>query len=69
MLDGMVEAIRAGVSTRPASLHLPILSYAAKYASGFYGPFRRSRRVAATEFGDRKLATRWTRPTATRPCA
>src|SRR5262249_14860328 len=39
MLDGMVKAIRAGLDAAGFS-HLPILSYAAKYASGFYGPFR-----------------------------
>jgi porphobilinogen synthase len=39
MLDGMVQAIRRGLDAAGFS-HLPILSYAAKYASGFYGPFR-----------------------------
>src|SRR5437764_10769349 len=39
MLDGMVKAIRAGLDEAGFQT-LPILSYAAKYASGFYGPFR-----------------------------
>ena len=44
----------------------PILSYAVKFASGFYGPFGRPRirpRSSATAG-----PTRWTRPTAARPC-
>jgi porphobilinogen synthase len=39
MMDGMVQAIRAGLDQAGFSW-LPIMSYAAKYASGFYGPFR-----------------------------
>src|SRR5262249_29635224 len=39
MMDGMVQAIRGGLDG--AGLHnVPILSYAAKFASGYYGPFR-----------------------------
>jgi len=39
MMDGMVGAIRQGLDEAGFSW-LPIMSYAAKYASGFYGPFR-----------------------------
>src|SRR5262249_1827188 len=39
MLDGMVGAIRKGLDDAGFT-HLPIMSYAAKYASAFYGPFR-----------------------------
>ena len=39
MIDGMVGAIRKGLD-QGGYQHLPILSYAAKYSSSFYGPFR-----------------------------
>jgi porphobilinogen synthase len=52
MMDGMVAAIRAGLDTAEFS-HLPILSYAVKYASGFYGPFREAAE-GAPKFGDRR---------------
>src|SRR5207247_2348616 len=51
MLDGMVGAIRRGLD-EAAFPHLPILSYAAKYASGFYGPFRDAAE-SPPQFGDR----------------
>jgi porphobilinogen synthase len=51
MLDGMVKAIRAGLDAAGLE-HLPILSYAAKYASGFYGPFRDAAE-SPPQFGDR----------------
>jgi porphobilinogen synthase len=51
MLDGMVGAIRAGLDAAGFS-HVPILSYAAKYASGFYGPFRDAAE-SPPQFGDR----------------
>jgi porphobilinogen synthase len=51
MLDGMVQAIRAGLDAAGFS-HLPIMSYAAKYASGFYGPFRDAAE-SPPQFGDR----------------
>jgi porphobilinogen synthase len=51
MMDGMVAAIRAGLDSGGWS-HLPILSYAVKYASAFYGPFRDAADGAPT-FGDR----------------
>ena len=51
MMDGMVAAIRAGLDNGGFE-HLPILSYAAKYASGFYGPFREAAE-SPPQFGDR----------------
>lgn len=51
MMDGMVRAIRAGLDAAGFS-HIPILSYAAKYASGFYGPFRDAAE-SPPQFGDR----------------
>jgi len=51
MLDGMVGAIRRGLDEAGFSW-LPIMSYAAKYASGFYGPFRDAAE-SPPQFGDR----------------
>jgi porphobilinogen synthase len=51
MLDGMVGAIRQGLDAAGFS-HTPILSYAAKYASAFYGPFRDAAE-SPPQFGDR----------------
>ena len=52
MMDGRVGAIREALDA--ANLEeIPILSYAAKYASAFYGPFREAA-GSAPEFGDRK---------------
>jgi porphobilinogen synthase len=51
MLDGMVRAIRHGLDAAGFTW-LPILSYAAKYASGFYGPFRDAAE-SPPQFGDR----------------
>lgn len=50
-IDGMVGAIRCGLDASGFS-HLPILSYAVKYASGMYGPFREAA-DGAPKFGDR----------------
>jgi porphobilinogen synthase len=51
MLDGMVAAIRKGLD-EAGFPWLPIMSYAAKYASGFYGPFRDAAE-SPPQFGDR----------------
>lgn len=51
MMDGMVGAIRRGLDAAGFT-HIPILSYAAKYASGFYGPFRDAAE-SPPQFGDR----------------
>ena len=51
MLDGMIGAIRSGLDIAGFS-HVPIMSYAAKYASGFYGPFRDAAE-SPPQFGDR----------------
>jgi len=52
MMDGMVAAIRASLDAANFE-HLPVLSYAVKYASGFYGPFREAAQ-GAPRFGDRQ---------------
>jgi porphobilinogen synthase len=51
MLDGMVQAIRRGLDAA-GFRQLPIMSYAAKYSSGFYGPFRDAAE-SPPQFGDR----------------
>jgi porphobilinogen synthase len=51
MLDGMVGAIRAALDTAQLE-HVAIMSYAAKFASGLYGPFREAAE-GAPKFGDR----------------
>lgn len=52
MMDGMVKAIREALDANGFS-HVPILSYAAKYASAYYGPFREAAE-SAPSFGDRR---------------
>jgi porphobilinogen synthase len=52
MMDGMVSAIRKALDNDGFEL-TPILSYAVKYASSFYGPFRQAA-DGAPKFGDRK---------------
>ncbi|HIK36924.1 MAG: porphobilinogen synthase [Geminocystis sp.] len=52
MMDGMVKAIREALDENGFS-HIPILSYAAKYASAYYGPFREAAE-SAPSFGDRR---------------
>lgn len=51
MLDGMVGAIRAALDAERLE-HVTIMSYAAKFASAFYGPFREAAE-GAPQFGDR----------------
>jgi porphobilinogen synthase len=52
MIDGMVGRIRSDLDAAGFT-ELPILSYAAKYASGFYGPFREAAE-SVPAFGDRR---------------
>jgi porphobilinogen synthase len=52
MMDGRVAAIRAALDAAGFQ-NTPILSYAAKFASGFYGPFREAA-DSAPQFGDRR---------------
>jgi len=52
MMDGMIQALRGGLDAAGFQ-HLPIMSYAAKYCSGFYGPFRDAAE-SAPQFGDRR---------------
>ncbi|MDO5580717.1 MAG: porphobilinogen synthase [Planctomycetia bacterium] len=52
MMDGMIAAIRNGFDQNGFE-HLPIMSYSAKYASAFYGPFRDAAE-SAPQFGDRR---------------
>ena len=51
MMDGMVGAIREGLDSEGFE-NIPIMSYAAKFASGFYGPFREAAE-STPQFGDR----------------
>ena len=52
MIDGMIGAIRTAFD-RNRFEHLPIMSYSAKYASGYYGPFRDAAE-STPQFGDRR---------------
>ncbi len=52
MMDGRVAGIRKALDAAGFS-HVPILSYAAKFASAFYGPFREAA-GSAPQFGDRQ---------------
>ncbi len=52
MMDGMVRAIRRALDTNGFE-HLPLMSYAAKYSSAFYGPFREAAE-STPQFGDRR---------------
>ncbi|MFQ5796151.1 MAG: porphobilinogen synthase [Candidatus Bipolaricaulia bacterium] len=52
MIDGMVGAIREALD-RAGRSDVAIMSYAAKYSSGFYGPFRDAA-YSAPQFGDRR---------------
>jgi len=52
MMDGFVQAIRQGLD-EAGYADTPILSYAAKYASSYYGPFRDAA-DSAPQFGDRR---------------
>ena len=52
MMDGRVGAIRQTLD-REGFPHIPIMAYAAKFASGFYGPFREAAE-STPQFGDRR---------------
>jgi len=52
MMDGMVSAIRTALDENGFH-NLPVMSYAAKYSSGFYGPFREAAE-STPQFGDRR---------------
>lgn len=52
MMDGFVQAIRIGLDEAGFD-RVPLMSYAVKYASAFYGPFREAAQ-SAPQFGDRK---------------
>ncbi len=52
MMDGQIAAIREGLDEGNFE-NIPIMAYAAKYASCFYGPFREAAQ-SAPQFGDRK---------------
>lgn len=52
MMDGRVRAMRAALDDA-GFVNTPIMSYAAKYASGYYGPFREAAESTPT-FGDRR---------------
>jgi len=52
MMDGRVKAIRQALDEN-GFLNTPILAYAAKYASAFYGPFREAAE-STPQFGDRR---------------
>jgi porphobilinogen synthase len=52
MMDGRVGAIREMLDDQGYQ-NIPIMSYAAKYASGFYGPFREAAE-STPQFGDRR---------------
>ena len=52
MMDGFVAAIRQGLDAAGFS-EIPIMSYAVKYASAYYGPFRDAAQ-SAPQFGDRR---------------
>jgi porphobilinogen synthase len=52
MMDGRVEAIRAALDAG-GHQQIPVMSYASKFASAFYGPFREAA-DSAPQFGDRR---------------
>ncbi|MFC1977073.1 porphobilinogen synthase [Chloroflexota bacterium] len=52
MMDGRVKAIRGALDEKGLQ-DIPVLSYAAKYASAFYGPFREAAE-STPQFGDRR---------------
>ena len=67
MMDGRIKAIRMALEMG-GHTNVQIMSYAAKYASAFYGPFRDAVGSRGLLKGD-KATYRWTRPTARKRCA
>lgn len=53
MMDGRISAIKHGLAVAGFSNKVAVLSYAVKFASGLYGPFRDASQ-SAPKFGDRK---------------
>lgn len=53
MIDGMIQAIRRALDQKNYTM-IPLMSYAAKYASQFYGPFREAGGAQDSFTGDRK---------------
>ncbi|XP_012280276.1 delta-aminolevulinic acid dehydratase isoform X2 [Orussus abietinus] len=53
MMDGRIGKIKKGLAAEGFSNKVAVLSYAVKFASGFYGPFRDASK-SAPQFGDRK---------------
>ncbi|XP_045103189.1 delta-aminolevulinic acid dehydratase-like [Portunus trituberculatus] len=53
MMDGRIGAIKAKLKTADLSSQVSVLSYAVKFASSFYGPFREAAK-SAPAFGDRR---------------
>ena len=66
MMDGRIGAVRSALDDAGFG-ETPIVSYAAKYASAFYGPFREAAE-SAPAFGDRR-GYQMDPPTCARPCA
>lgn len=53
MMDGRIGAIKKALDKADLAHKVAVLSYAVKFASGFYGPFRDASK-SAPKFGDRK---------------
>lgn len=53
MMDGRIKAIKSELAVAGLSNKVAVLSYAVKFASGFYGPFRDASK-SAPKFGDRQ---------------
>ena len=54
MMDGRIKAIKHGLLLAGLSNKVAVLSYSAKFASGFYGPFRDASN-SVPKFGDRQM--------------
>ena len=65
MMDGFVQAIRQGLDEAGFE-DTPILSYAAKYASAYYGPFRDAA-DSTPQFGDQTELIKWIQVTLAKP--